>query len=368
MAVPFLDIRIQDDEARAQIVSALTELVQKTNFIGGPEVEAFTKEFGDYCGGRCVTVANGTDALILALRALGIGAGDEVITVPFTFIATAEAISNVGATVRFVDIDPRTYNIDVAQLAGAITPRTKAIMPVHLFGQVAEMDAIMDLARRKNLKVIEDACQAHGGEYRGKRAGSFGDAAAFSFYPTKNLGGLGDGGAIIVQSPELGAKISQLADHGRLDRYRHAVEGVNSRLDAFQAAGLRVKLRQLPARNERRRQIAAAYARGIAGLPFVVTPSVAAHIVPVWHLYCVESPHRDSLMEHLKARGIGCGVYYPIPLHLQPAYARLGLAKGAFPVSERAAERILALPMFPEMTDAQVAEVVDAVKAFAPPR
>ncbi len=368
MAVPFLDIRIQDDQTRSQIVSALTALVQKTNFIGGPEVEGFTKEFGDYCGGRCVTVANGTDALILALRALGIGAGDEVITVPFTFIATAEAISNVGATVKFVDIDPKTYNMDVTKIAAAITPKTRAIMPVHLFGQVAEMDAILKIAREKNLKVIEDACQAHGGEYRGRRAGSFGDAAAFSFYPTKNLGGLGDGGAIIVQSPDLAAKISQIADHGRLDRYRHAVEGVNSRLDAFQAAGLRVKLRQLPARNDRRRAIAAAYQKGLSGLPFVVTPTVPAHIVPVWHLYCVESPNRDALMEHLKAKGIGCGVYYPIPLHLQPAYARLGLAPGAFPASERASERILALPMFPEMTDAHVAEVIDAVTAFSPPR
>lgn len=365
MSVPFLDVRIQDEATRSQIGATLLDLLQRAAYIGGAEVEGFAQEFGAFCGAKCVPVANGTDALILALRALGVGPGDEVITVPFTFIATAEAISNVGATVKFIDIEPKTYTIDPSKIAGAVTPKTKAILPVHLFGQVADMDPIIDLAKKKNLKVIEDAAQAHGAEYKGRRAGSLGDAACFSFYPTKNLGGLGDGGAVTVQNAEVAAKVAQLGDHGRVDRYRHAIEGVNSRLDAFQAAGLRVKLRQLPEKNARRRAIAAAYEKGLAGLSFVTPPFVRANTVPVWHLYCIESPERDALMEHLKAKGIGCGVYYPIPLHLQPAYARLGFKKGAFPVSERVAERILALPMFPEMTDAQVAEVVAAVRSFS---
>jgi len=363
MPVPFLDVRLQD-KTRTEIVSLITGLIDRAAFIGGVEVEGFTKEFGAYCGGTCVPVANGTDALILTLRALDIGPGDEVITVPFTFIATAEAIGNVGATVRFIDVDPATYNMDVRQLEKAIGSKTKAIMPVHLFGQPADMDAILDIAKRRNLKVIEDACQAHGAEYKGRRVGALGDAACFSFYPTKNLGGMGDGGAIVTSSPELAAKIAQIADHGRVDRYRHAVEGVNSRLDSFQAAALRVKLRELPARNERRRQIAARYNLGLAGHKSVTTPRVAPFATSVFHIYCIESDRRDALMEHLKGLGIGCGVYYPIPLHLQPAYEKLGLKKGSFPASERASERVLALPMFPEMTDAQANEVIAAVKSF----
>ncbi len=365
MPVPFLDVRVQDDAARREIISTVTSLIERAVFIGGPEVESFSKEFGAYCAGTCVTLANGTDALIVALRALGVGPGDEVITVPFTFIATAEAIGAIGAKVRFVDVDPKTYTMDVKQLAKAVGPKTKTILPVHLFGQPADMDPIIEIAARYKLKIVEDACQAHGAEYKGVPVGAIGDIGCFSFYPTKNLGGMGDGGAVVSRDTALLARVAQIADHGRIDRYRHAVEGLNSRLDSFQAAGLRVKLRHLPAKNDRRRAIADQYGAGLKGLPHVSLPYIAPYAKSVFHLYSIESDRRDALMAHLQKLGIGCGVYYPIPLHLQPAYEHLGLKKGSFPVSERASERILALPMFPEMTDAQVAEVIAAVRSFA---
>ncbi len=367
MNVPFLDLTIRDKNIRADIDRALLDAVDNAAFIGGVQVKSFNEEFGRFCGGGdCVTVANGTDALILALRALGIGRGDEVITVPFTFIATAEAISHVGATVRFVDINPRTYNIDTTKIEPAITPKTKAVLPVHLFGQPAEMDPILDIAKRKNLFVVEDAAQAHGAEYKGRRVGILGDIACFSFYPTKNLGGFGDGGAVVSKSPALLAKLSQLADHGRADRYMHAVEGVNSRLDAMQAAVLRIKLRKLDAQNAQRREIAARYGEALAHQSFITAPHVDPSVTPVFHLYSVETSFRDRLSAYLKENGVACGVYYPIPLHLQPAYAYLGLKRGMFPASERAAERILSLPMYGDMSDEHVQYVCDVLKKFSP--
>jgi dTDP-4-amino-4,6-dideoxygalactose transaminase len=366
MAVPFLEVGVRNAQTKAEIVGTLSRLIDSTSFIGGAEVQEFTREFGDYCGGVCIPVANGTDALILALRALDIKAGDEVITVPFTFIATTEAITTVGATVRFVDIHPKNYTLDPTLLERAITPKTKAIIPVHLFGQPADMDGINKIARVHGLQVIEDAAQAHGAEYKGRRTGVLGDAACFSFYPTKNLGAFGDAGAVVSPSRDLVAKVAQIADHGRADRYLHAVEGLNSRLDAFQAAVLRIKLRALEAANERRRAIAAEYNKALVHNSYITAPVIEPYAKHVFHLYCVETSFRDVLMKYLKDAAIGCGVYYPVPLHLQPAYARLRLGRGSFPISERVSERILALPMFPDMTDEQVSVVCDALRNFTP--
>jgi dTDP-4-amino-4,6-dideoxygalactose transaminase len=311
-------------------------------------------------------VANGTDALILALKALGIGPGDEVITVPFTFIASAASVAQVGAQVKFVDIDPKSYTIDVTLLEKAITPKTKAIIAVHLFGQPANMDPIMALARRHNIKVIEDAAQAHGAEYNLKRVGTLGDIATFSFYPTKNLGGAGDGGAVVSSSAELIEKVTQLANHGRKTAYFHEIEGVNSRLDAIQAAYLRVQLEGLDKANERRRDVAARYMAALRENAFITAPTIEPYAKHVFHLYCVETSHREELMRYLTEKQIGHGVYYPLPLHLMPAYARLKQGKGSFPVSERLSERILSLPMYPNLTDAQVDYVCAALKGFSP--
>ena len=366
MSVPFLDVRVTNPDDRSKIDRVLSELITNATYIGGKEVQLFTEEFGAYCGGKCVTLANGTDAIILALKALGIGAGDEVITVPYTFIATTEAISHVGATIRFVDIHPKTYTMDVAALKRVIGPKTKAILPVHLYGQPADMDPILEIAKEHKLFVIEDAAQAHGAEYKGRRVGTLGDIACFSFYPTKNLGAMGDGGAVVSKSADLLAKVAQLGDHGRADRYYHVLEGFNSRLDAFQAAILRVKLSKLDAANERRRKIAETYNHALRHHSFITPPTVASYAKHVFHLYCVESSHRDHLLRYLQDRKIGCGVYYPIPLHLQPAYAGLGLGRGSFPVSEAASDRILALPMYPDMPDQDVQTVCEALRAFSP--
>lgn len=367
MSVPLIDVRVHDPEMLSAIQEKIRSHVDSAYFIGGEEVRLFAEEFAAFCGGgTCVPVANGTDALILALRALNIGPGDEVITVPFTFIATAEAISAVGATVKFVDIDPKNYNMDVPQMKKAIGPKTKAVLPVHLFGHPADMDPIMTIAVEHGLSVVEDAAQAHGAEYKNKRVGSLGHVGCFSFYPTKNLGGFGDGGAIVTRSPEVAAKVAKIADHGRAAQYFHDIEGVNSRLDAIQAAVLRLKLRKLNQWNDRRRTIALEYGKTLRQNSFATPPHVEAYAKHVFHLYCVESSHRDELLAFLREGGIGAGVYYPLPLHLQPAYARLGHKKGDFPVSERLSARIMALPMFPSMTDANVSEVCARLTAFSP--
>ena len=363
--IPFIELKIQDVALRQEIDAAFRRIVDGAAFIGGEEVDAFAREFGAYAGGgTCVPVANGTDALILALRALDLKPGDEVITVPFTFIASAEAVTAAGGRVRFVDVEADTFTIDVRKAAAAVTAKTKAILPVHLFGQTADMDAVNALARDHGLAVVEDAAQAHGAAYRGRRAGALGDMACFSFYPTKNLGGFGDGGAVVCATPERAERVARLANHGRSGQYFHVEEGVNSRLDALQAAVLRLKLKRLDTWNARRRDIARAYDRALAQVPSVRPPTVRPEREHVYHLYTVTTDRRDELMAHLKSSGVACGAYYPHPLHRLPAYAYLGHGDGDFPVSERLARTVLSLPMHPFLSDGEVERVCAALRAW----
>ncbi len=365
MNVPFVDLRTQYLSIKPEIDAAIQRIIDKTAFVGGDDLKGFESEFAAYCGtDGCVGVANGTDALYLALRGLGIGSGDEVITVPNTFIATAEAIGNCGATPVFVDVLEDTMLMDPGLIESAITPRTKAIMPVHLYGQVCDMDRILEIAGRHGLWVIEDCAQAHGARWKGKRAGSFGDVAAFSFYPGKNLGAYGDGGAVVSDDLDLLARIETLANHGRLDKYTHAVQGVNSRLDGIQCAILRVKLAELDGWNAGRRANASRYTDLLEG-SVVGTPKVNPDAEPVWHLYVVRVSNRDEFQTRLKELGIATGVHYPLPLHQQPAYAHLGIPEGAYPVSEKLAGEIVSLPMFAELTPEQVEFVTQSCLSAA---
>ncbi len=362
MNVPFLDLKAHHAPQRGELTAAIQEVIDAAAFAGGPFVGGFEADFAGFCETRhAVGVGSGTDALWLALMALGIGPGDEVVTVPMTFIATAEAISRTGARPVFVDIEELTYTMDPARLARAVTPRTKAILPVHLFGQMADMAPILDFARSRGLAVVEDAAQAHGARYAGQRAGSLGAAGCFSFYPGKNLGAFGEAGAVVTQDPALAEQIRVLRDHGQPRKYHHAVLGWNCRMDGIQAAVLRVKLRQLEFHNERRRKHAAQYARALAGIPHLVMPACASQRTHVHHLYAIRVPDRDAFIRLLEARGIGCGIHYPVPLHLQEAYASLGYRQGAFPVAERCAAEFVSLPMYPELTADQIDAVIDAV-------
>lgn len=354
-AVPFLNLRAQHDPLRAELIDAIQRVIDTSAFAGGPHVAWFEEQFATFCGTtHAVGVSNGTEALWLTLLALGIGRGDEVITVPATFMATAEAISFAGATPVFIDIDARTYTMDPNLIERAITPRTKAIIPVHLYGQMADMDPIMAIAQRHGLRVIEDACQAHGAMYKGRRAGSIGDAGCFSFYPGKNLGAIGEAGAVVTNDRILAEAVSILRDHGQAVKYQHARIGWNGRMDGVQAAVLSVKLKHLPAGNAARRQHAKRYTELLTGTEDVTVPAVAPYGVPVYHLYVVRVTHRDEVRAELARRGIQCGIHYPIPVHLQKAYASLGLGPGTCPVAERCATEVLSLPMFPELTPAQV--------------
>jgi dTDP-4-amino-4,6-dideoxygalactose transaminase len=360
--IPLVDLKAQYLSIKDEIDEAIQRVISKTAFILGEEVEAFEEEYARYCGAKyCVGVASGTAALHLALLACGIGPGDEVITTPFTFIATAEAISHCGARPVFVDIDPQTYNIDPSKIEAAITDRTKAIVPVHLYGQPADMDPILAIAQRYGLKVIEDAAQAHGAEYKGKRMGTLGDVACFSFYPGKNLGAYGDAGAVVTNNPEIAREVRLLRDHGRESKYEHLEIGYGERLDALQAAILRVKLRYLDQSNTRRREIAKAYSSELSKLGRVKVPHLPEQVRPVFHLYVVQVENRDGLLARLRADGILAGIHYPIPLHLQPAYAWLGQGEGSFPAAEEAAQTVLSLPMYPELTDAQIQIVIEAI-------
>jgi len=365
MKVPFLDLKAQYDSIRDEIHGAMQEVMEQTAFAGGPFVARFEEEFARYCGTRyAVGVSNGTDALWTALLALGIGPGDEVITTPSTFIATAEAISLAGARPRFVDIDERTCNMAPERLSAAITPSTRAIIPVHLFGQMADMDPIVEIARANGLHVVEDACQAHGAEYKGRRAGSIGEAGCFSFYPGKNLGAYGEAGAVVTNDPEIVDKIRVFRDHGQRKKYYHGIIGWNARMDGLQGAILSVKLKHLDKWNELRRTHAGMYRRLLADLDAVTLPVEADYAKHVYHVYATRVQDRDDLIAFLAKRDIHCGIHYPVPLHLQDAYQLLGYREGAFPVAERCAAEFLSLPMFAELTPEQIEAVCEGIRSF----
>ena len=369
MNIPLADLVAQYDSIRDEIDAAVHRVLQSGQYILGPEVKGFEEEMADYCGRKlAVGVASCTDALHLTLLAYGLGDGDEVITTPFTFIATAEAIAKCGATPVFVDIDPRTYNIDPAQIEAKITSRTRAIMPVHLYGQSADMDPILELGDRHDLKIIDDCAQALGAEYRGRKVGSLGDASCLSFHPAKSLNAYGDGGMVVTNAPEIRETVDILRRHGSKSKYYQLVHGFNSRLDALQAAVLRVKLRHFNRWNELRRSRALLYDRLLSGIDGIEPPYVAEGNVPSYNYYTIrlKDPklNRDDLRSHLDSRGIRTMVYYPLSLHLQQAYKSLGYGPGDFPCSEQAQEQVLSLPMYPELSEEQVERVVSEIERF----
>ena len=356
--VPFLDLNSHHAPLREELDQAIGEVIDSGAFAGGPFVEKFEADFAAFCRSQhAIGLGSGTEALWLALLACGIGHGDEVVTVPNTFMATAEAITYSGARPVFVDVDERTYTMDPNALERVLTSKTKAIIPVHLFGQPADMDPILEFANKHDLYVIEDAAQAHGAEYKGRRAGTLGDIGCFSFYPGKNLGALGEAGAVITDDAELQEKIRVLRDHGQVRKYRHSMIGWNCRMDGIQAAALSVKLRRLENGNLLRRVHAQEYNRALAGLEEVMTPIEADYARHVYHIYAIRVQERDEMMWMLKEKGIQCGVHYPVPVHLQKAYRHLGYEAGAFPVSEQSALEFISLPMFPELTEEQIAMV-----------
>lgn len=371
--IPAFDNKQQYSTIEAEVSAAVLELLASGRYIGGSVVASFEQQFAAYHGvSQCVTCNSGTDALYLALRALGIGSGDEVITTPFTFIATSEVVSAVGAKPVFVDIDATTLNLDLQQIAAAITPKTKAIIPVHLFGQPVDMTALMDLAKVHNLIVIEDCAQSTGASWAGQRVGSIGHIGCFSFYPTKNLGGCGDGGAITTNDPEIAAKLRVLKEHGSKNRYIHEETGVNSRLDALQAAILQIKLRYLDTWNNQRRAIAQRYHQLLTSIPGIIPPQELTGGSGVWNQYTIlvlsegrngsSAKHRDWVRDRLQSLGVSTMIYYPHPLHLQPVYQSLGYRAGQLPVAEQTCNEVLSLPMFPELSQQQQDQVIYALK------
>lgn len=365
MKVPFLDLKAQYESIKDEIAAAIQEVLDATAFAGGPFVARFEAEFAQFCRTeQAVGVSSGTSALWLALRALGIGPGDEVITTPNTFIATAEAISFCGATPVFVDIDGLSYNLDPVLLESAITPRTKAIIPVHLFGQMADMAPIMDIARRRGLYVIEDASQAHGAEYYGRRAGSIGDLGCFSFYPGKNLGAYGEAGGVVTNRKDLADKIRIIRDHGQAKKYYHKVVGWNARMDGIQAAVLSVKLKHIEKWTEMRRRNAMLYNELLKDMEDVITPLEMTGACHVYHIYALRAGEREDLIDYLRERNIHCGIHYPVPLHLQQAYHFLGYNRGYFPVAEISSAEFVSLPMYPELTREQIEFVASEIKQF----
>ena len=364
MKVPLLDLRAQYASIKGEIDAAIHRVLDSQGFILGPEVEALEREIADYCGVKHgIGVASGSDALALCVPALGIGPGDEVITTPYSFFATASCIARADAKPVFVDIDPDTYNIDASLIERVVTARTRAILPVHLYGQCAQMDVLMDIARRRGLKVLEDAAQAIGADFRGQRACSMGDAGILSFYPTKNLGGLGDAGMVLTSDDALADKLRLLRAHGMRPKYYHQIVGWNSRMDALQAAGLRAKLPHLEDWVARRIAVADGYDRGFAGSG-VKVPHRGGTGRHVFHQYVIAVDDRDGLAEHLRKREIGFELYYPLPLHLQACFSEQGYRQGDLPVAEAAARRTLALPIYPELTSQQQQYVIDAVREF----
>ena len=362
LRVPFLDLNAHHAGLVDELTDVIREVIESSAFAGGSFVERFEQEFAAYCGSKyAIGVGNGTDALWLALLALGIGEGDEVITVPNTFVATAEAVVCCKAEPVFVDVDEVTFTLNPAELERCLTPRTKAIIPVHLFGQPADMDPILEFARANGLFVIEDAAQAHGALYKGQSAGTIGDAGCFSFYPGKNLGAFGEAGAVVTNDAELAEKIRVRRDHGQSRKYHHTLMGWNCRMDGIQAAVLSVKLRHLEQANLRRRQRASLYDEAFAEIDNVATPVEADYARHVYHIYAIRVHGRDELRRFLEAKGIGCGVHYPIPIHLQEAWRNLGYSEGAFPIAENLAREFLSLPMFPELSEEQIEYVVRCV-------
>jgi dTDP-4-amino-4,6-dideoxygalactose transaminase len=365
MKVPFLDLKAQYHTISEEIDTSLRHVLSSSAFSGGPFVERFEEQFALFCQCRhAIGVGSGTEALWLALLALGVGQGDEVITVPNSFIATAEAISLCGATPVFVDVDEQSCTMNPALLDDAITPRTKAIIPVHLYGQTADMDPIMAIAKQHGLYVIEDACQAHGAEYKGKRAGSMGDAGCFSFYPGKNLGAYGEAGGIVTNNQELATRVKMVRDHGQSRKYYHDMIGVNGRMDGFQGAVLGVKLKYLTSWNEARMRNAEFYRAMLDGVDGIVVPRKMDYAGHVYHIFAVRVCNRDAFIAALTEKGIGCGVHYPVPIHLQAAYGFLGKGQGSFPIAERLSNELVSLPMFAELTEEQIECVTYAVKSY----
>ncbi|MGB9692298.1 MAG: DegT/DnrJ/EryC1/StrS family aminotransferase [Candidatus Sumerlaeaceae bacterium] len=362
MKVPFLDLQTPHRELWSEIRDEFEKTFHAAAFVGGPHIAAFEEEFAQFCGVTgCASVNSGTDAIRLALLAMAVGAGDEVIVPAHTFIATSEAVSQTGARPVFVDIEPVTYTLDAAAVERAITPRTKAIIPVHLYGQCADMDAILAIAKQHSLLVLEDACQAHGAMYKGRPAGSMGHAAAFSFYPGKNLGACGEAGAVTSNDPEIIRKVKMLRDHGQSQKYYHDVEGYNARMDALQAIVLRAKLRRLADWNKARQRCAQHYSQRLAESPKIIVPRTLPHNTHVFHLYVILVENRDALQSYLAEHGVGTGLHYPLPLHLQKAYAHMGHKEGDLPVTERVAHTLLSLPMFPTLSVEQIDYVCDRI-------
>jgi dTDP-4-amino-4,6-dideoxygalactose transaminase len=362
--IPFLDLKAQYQQIKTEIDQAVARVFESGQFVLGDQVAGFEEEFAAFCGAKYgIAVNSGTSALHLSLLALGVGPGDEVLTVPFTFVATVAAICYTAARPVFVDIDPLSFTMDVGQLERAVTGRTKAIIPVHLYGQPADMDPILKLARRYNLAVIEDACQAHGAEYKGRRVGGIGDLGCFSFYPGKNLGAYGEGGIVVTNHEDHARTIRMLRDWGQQRKYHHVRKGYNYRMEGIQGAVLRVKMRHLETWTEARRRHAAHYDQLLANSP-VRPPHIMAYARSVYHIYAVRSREREALQTSLEIQGIQTGIHYPIPVHLQKAYADLGYRRGDFPHSERAAAEVLSLPMYPELPPEAVEQVVEGIRAF----
>lgn len=364
MDVPFVSFLPMEYELEDDLHDAFDRVFRRSWYIGGDEDTTFEKAFAQYCGaGYCVGVGNGLDALMLALKALEIGAGDEVIVPSNTYIASALAVTYVGARPVFVEPQINTFNIDANRIEEAITERTKALIPVHLYGQPCDMDSIMGIAQRHSLFVVEDCAQAHGATYKGQRVGSFGDAAGFSFYPGKNMGALGDGGAVVTNNKELADRVRALGNYGSDYKYHHIYKGNNSRLDELQAAFLRAKLPHLDRMNQERRRIAAFYSSGITN-PRIALPSICPGCEPVWHIYAIRCKERDALAEYLDARGIGTNKHYPIPMHLQECYRDLDIPEGSLPIAEKISATELSLPMYYGMSDEQLQYVIDSINDF----
>lgn len=360
--IPFVDLKAQYHSIKGEIDRTVLGVLESSQFVLGREVAAFEEDFAAYCaGGLAIAVNSGTSALHLALLAAGIGPGDEVVTTPFTFVATAAAIYYTGATPVYVDIDPLSYTVDSEKLEAALTPNTKAIVPVHLYGQPADMDPILDIARRWGIVVIEDAAQAHGADYKGRRAGSLADMSCFSFYPSKNLGAYGEGGAVVTSNPDYAKTIRLLRSWGESQRYRHELRGFNYRLEGLQGAILRVKLRHLDRWTEARRSHAALYGELLKDAG-VATPTEMPYARHVYHVYAIRTPQRDALMQGLTVAGVQTGIHYPVPVHLQPAYRDPRYREGDFPAAECAAREVLSLPMFPELQSSQIATVCDTIR------